>query len=137
VQQKRRKDENIKEAEEIKKGFLEKERTRKILEDKLDTKELEIVQDDHLQFSRATLLSESTKQILISHNKEHEQYGFFIMKMFELLGVNIENNFIFTSYPPTGVPHGQNIYDYLKSCFRKDIYLIFLFSKHFYDSYIE
>ncbi len=134
VQQIRRKDENKKEAEEIKKGFLEKERTRRILEEKLDGKELEIVQDDHLQFCRATRLSENTKRIFISHNKEHEKYGFFIMKMFDLLGVDIEKNFIFTSYPQTGVPHGQNIYDYLKSCFREDIYVIFLFSRHFYDS---
>lgn len=134
VQQIRRKDENIKEAEEIKKGFLEKERTRKILQEKLDEKELEIVQDDHFQFSRATRLSESTKRIFISHNKEHKKYGFFIMRMFALLGVNIEDTFIFTSYSPTGVPHGQNIYDYLKSCFREDIYVIFLFSRHFYDS---
>ncbi len=134
VQRIRRQDENTKEAEEIKKGFLEKEKTRKILEEKLDEKELEIVQDDHFQFSRATRLSKSTKRILISHNKEHKQYGFFIMKMFALLGVNTENNFIFTSYSLTGVPHGQNIYDYLKSCFREDIYVIFLFSRHFYDS---
>jgi len=130
----RREDENIKEAEEIKKGFLEKERTRKILQEKLDEKELEIVQDDHFQFSRATRLSENTKRIFISHNKEHEKYGFFIMKMFDLLGVNIKDTFIFTSYAPTSVPHGQNIYDYLKSCFREDIYVIFLFSRHFYDS---
>jgi hypothetical protein len=134
VQRMKRKDEEIKEAEEIKKGFLEKERTRKIIEEKLDEKELEIIQDDFFQFSRATRLSENTRKIFISHNKEHQKYGFFIMRMFELLGVNIEDSFIFTSYAPTGVPHGQNIYDYLKSCFREDIYVIFLFSRHFYDS---
>ncbi len=130
----RRADENLKEAEEIKRGFLEKERTRAILKSKLDEDELEIVQDEHLQFSRATRLSENTKRIFISHNKKHEKYGVFIMSMFELLGVDIEENFIFTSCGLTGVPHGQDIYDYLKSCFREDIYVIFLFSKHFYDS---
>lgn len=134
VAHRRKTDENLKESEDIKKGFLEKERTRKILMEKLDEVELEIVQDDHFQFSRATRLSENTKRIFISHNKEHEKYGFFIMRLFELLKVDIEKNVIFTSYAPTGVPHDQNIYDYLKSCFREDIYVIFLFSRHFYDS---
>jgi len=136
VQRIRKRDENAQEAEEIKKGFLEKGRTREILEGKLDETELRIIQDDHFQFARATRLSESTKRILISHNGEHAQYGFFIMKMFGLLGVNIASDFIFTSCSETGVPHGQNIYDYLKSCFREDIYVIFLFSRHFYDSNI-
>ena len=128
----RRQDAEEEEAIKIKEEFAGE--TQTILKEKLEEDELKIVEDEHFQFVRATRLSHNTKRIFISHNKEHEKYGFFIMKMFDLLNVNIEDTFIFTSYPPTGVPHGQNIYDYLKSCFRDDIYVIFLFSRHFYDS---
>jgi hypothetical protein len=134
VQQTRRRDENLREAETIKRGFLEKEGTRAILTEKLNDDELEVVQDDHLQFSRATRLAENTKRILISHDSENKQYSLFIMRMLELVGVGVEKSVIFTSSSKTGVPHGQNIYDYLKSCFREDIYVIFLFSRRFYDS---
>ena len=56
------------------------------------------------------------------------------MRIFDLLNVDVENTFIFTSYAPTGVPHGIDVYDYLKDAFREDMYVIFLFSRHFYDS---
>ena len=134
VQRMRREDREKEEAEKTKEEFLEKTRTMEILERKLDAEERKIVEDDNYQFLRAARLAQNTKRILISHFAENEQYGFFIMKIFELLGVKVEDSIIFTSYPPTGVPHGQNIYDYLKSCFREDIYVIFLFSRHFYDS---
>lgn len=132
VQRKRRQDQEEEEAKKIKEEFIGE--TQTILREKLEEDELKIVENEHFQFVRATRLSHNTKRIFVSHNKEHEKYGFFIMRMFDLLGVNIDDTFIFTSYPPTGVPHGQNIYDYLKSCFREDIYVIFLFSRHFYDS---
>jgi hypothetical protein len=122
------------EVEKIQREFREKSKTMEILEKKLDAQDRKIIEKDNYQFLRAARLSKNTKRIFISHCSDNKQYGFFIMKIFELLGVNIEDTFIFTSYAPTGVPHGQNIYDYLKSCFREDIYVIFLFSKHFYDS---
>ena len=128
----RRQDQEEEEAKKIREEFTGQ--TQTILREKLKEDELKVVEDEHFQFVRATRLSHNTKRILISHNKEHQKYGFFIMKMFELLGVDIEDSFIFTSYAPTRVPHAQNIYDYLKSCFREDIYVIFLFSRHFYDS---
>lgn len=134
VQRIRREDREKEEAEKTKEEFLGKTRTMQILEQKLDAEERKIVEDDNYQFLRAARLARNTKRILISHFAENKQYGFFIMRIFELLGVQIEDSMIFTSHPPTGVPHGQNIYDYLKSCFREDIYVIFLFSRHFYDS---
>jgi len=132
VQRIRRQDQEDEEAKKIREEFTGE--TQKILREKLEKDELKTVEDEHFQFVRATRLSRNTKRIFISHNKEHEQYGFFIMRIFDLLGVNIRATFIFTSYPPTGVPHGEDIYEYLKSCFRDDIYVIFLFSRHFYDS---
>lgn len=53
------------------------------------------------------------------------------MRCFELVGMDVKKNIIFTSMPELGVPHGRDIYDYLKDCFRDDLYVIFLFSRSF------
>jgi hypothetical protein len=128
--------EDAEEAEQIKEEFIGKTKTQDILQEKLDDKEREIVTAENLQFVRATQLGRNTKKVMISHDSDNKQYGFFIVKIFELLGLDVVNTFIFTSNPGMGAPHGANIYDYLKSCFRDDIYVIFLFSRHFYDSNI-
>lgn len=133
--QKLRSDDAEKEmADKIKEEFAGKTQTMNILKEKLDESERNIVADENFQFMRAAQLAQSTKRILISHNSENKEYGFFIMRIFELLGLDVNSNFIFTSHSETGVPHGQNMYDYLKDRFREDIYVIFLFSRHFYDS---
>ena len=56
------------------------------------------------------------------------------MRCFELAGLNVAKYIIFTSMPELGVPYDQDIYDYLKDCFRDDLYVIFLFSRSFYNS---
>ena len=85
-----------------------------ILTEKLDDAERKTVAEENFQFIRATQLARTTRSILISHDDENKGYGFFILKIFELLGLDINNKIIFTSFVPTGVPHGENIYDYLK-----------------------
>lgn len=122
------------EAKQIKQDFVQNTQTMRILEDKLEPEEQLVVQDENLQFMRAARLGHNTKKIFISYKEENKEYGRFIMRIFELLGLNKAENFIFTGDPDTNVPHGENIYDYLKSCFRDDIYVIFLFSRDFYDS---
>lgn len=121
-------------ADKIEREFTAKTRTMNILKERLDEEERQTVKDDFHQFMRAAQLSQSTRKIMISHDSENKEYGLFIMRIFELLGLDKGSNFIFTSDSLTNVPHGVNIYNYLKDCFREDIYVIFLFSKHFYDS---
>jgi len=134
VQKLRNDDAKKEEADKIKKEFAGKTQTINILKKKLDESERDIVADEIFQFMRAARLAQSTKRILISHDGDNKEYGFFILRIFELLGLDVESNFIFTSYSATNVPHAQDIYDYLKDRFREDIYVIFLFSRRFYDS---
>lgn len=136
VNEKRKNERDREESEKIKKEFTDKTRTMNILNEKLNITERDVIKNDNFQFVRAIRLGKNTKKIFISSNKENKEYGLFVMKIFELLGLNKTNFFIFTGDPLTGVPFGQNIYDYLKECFRDDIHVIFLFSKHFYDSNI-
>ena len=121
-------------ANKIEKEFEAKSRTMNILTERLDEGERQTVKDDFHQFMRAAQLAQNTRKIMISHDSENKEYGLFILRIFELLGLDKASNFIFTSDSLTNVPHGMNIYDYLKDCFREDIYVIFLFSRHFYDS---
>lgn len=130
----RRGDQDKAEADKIRDEFMSKAQTKKILEMRLDPGERQVVSDENFQFVRAAKLAGNTKRVMISHSSDNKMYGFFIMRMFELLGVDVEKVFLFTSHAPTCVPHGVDIYDYLKREFRDDMYVIFLFSKHFYDS---
>ena len=121
-------------SNEIKISFARKTRTMEILRTRLEKEEQEEVEDEHFQFMRAAKLAQNTRRIMISHNAENKEYGRFLMRIFDNLGLDVENTIIFTSDTKTGVPHGVNVYDYLKDCFREDVYVIFLFSRHFYDS---
>ena len=134
VQRIRRRDNERRESNRIKRSFELKTRTMEILRTRLDREEQEEVKGEHFQFMRAAKLAHNTKRIMISHNAENKEYGRFLMTIFGNLGLDVVNNIIFTSDTKTGVPHGVNIYDYLKDCFREDVYVIFLFSRHFYDS---
>jgi len=127
-------DKDKEESDKLKEAFASKTQTMEILKKRLDDEERNAVADENFQFMRAAKLGQNTRRILISHNSENKEYGLFIMRIFELLGLDKASNFIFTSDSLTNVPHGRDIHDYLKDCFREDIYVIFLFSRHFYDS---
>jgi hypothetical protein len=134
VMTQRRVDKENEESEQLKKTFVDKTQTMKILSNKLNSEEQNTVKDENFQFLRAAKLAQSTKKILISHDSENAPYGFFILRIFELLGIDLTSTFIFTSFVPTAAPHGKDVYDYLKDSFREDLYIIFMFSRHFYDS---
>ena len=131
-----REDKDNEESKKIQDDFLSKTKTINILNKKLETEEKEIIAKENYQFVRASKLAQNTRKILISHNSKNKEYGYFVMKIFEKLGVNIDKTFVFTSHNSTNTPHGGNIYEYLKNCFREDMYVIFLFSRDFYDSNI-
>lgn len=131
----KRKDKELEAANSIKWKFQsESPKTQRVLKERLSADEQKEFQDELLQFGRALNLSSSTKKIFISHKSECAIFGKFLVRCFELIGVNPKDSIIFTAMPQLGVPHGQDIYDYLKDCFRDDLYVIFLFSRAFYNS---
>lgn len=134
---KRRKD-DAQEAEndQIKKKFWSNPQTREILNRHLSDDEKQMVQSENLQFARAVSGGRKTKKVFISHKESHKLYGDFIVSVLEKYGVDVKSTVIFTADRRLGVPQGQDIYDYLKDCFREDLMVIFLFSKAFYDSNI-
>lgn len=124
-------------AEKIKERLIDDaSETHNIINSKLSESEKKHFQNDLFQFSRVLSLKNETSKIFISHKSECSDFGKFLIQCFKNIGVNIENKIIFTSMPEFGVPFGKDIYDYLKECFRDDLYVIFLFSKSFYDSNI-
>lgn len=128
-------DKELEDADKIKTDFLDKApKTQMAIKQKLTPEEQIDFQTELLQFGRALNLSNATKRIFISHKSECAIFGKFLVRCFELVGINVKENIIFTSMPELGVPHGQDIYDYLKNCFRNNLYVIFLFSRSFYNS---
>lgn len=135
IQREKKKDADLQEANKIKSDFLDKApKTQNIIKKKFTLEEQENFQTELFQFGRALNLSNDTKKIFISHKTECAIFGKFLVRLFELLGMDVKKNILFTSIPELGVPHGHDIYEYLKECFRDDLYVIFLFSRSFYDS---
>lgn len=109
-------------------------KTKHAIESKFSEEEKKDFQNELLQFGRAINITNSTKRIFISHKTECKVFGQFLIRCFELSGLKVEESIIFTSVAEFGVPDGKDIYDYLKDCFRDDLYVIFLFSRSFYNS---
>lgn len=135
IQKIKKQDADLQEANKIKSDFLDKApKTQKTIRRKLTLEEQKDFQAELLQFGRALNLANETKKIFISHKTECSIYGKFLVRCFELVGMDVKKNIIFTSMPELGVPHDRDIYEYLKDCFRDDLYVIFLFSRSFYNS---
>ena len=131
-------EEGIKEQErqEIKTRFRKGAIKSKRVFENMPKEDQEAVEDDFVQFSRAANLSRPTKRILISHKKDCEQFGNFIIDILLKMSCELKENIIFTSNSDYGVPQGYDICTYLNECFRDDIYVVFLFSRSYYDSNI-
>ncbi len=122
-------------ANKIKMQFTRQSpKTRKAVIEKFTQEEQKNFEEELFQFGRAINLANETKRIFISHKSECAIFGKFLVRCFELSGVDAEKSIIFTSMPELGVPYDQDIYQYLKDCFRNDLYVIFLFSRSFYNS---
>lgn len=135
INSKAKKDKDARGAKDIKNRFLNQApRTRKTLQEKLTEDEQKSFEDELLQFGRAINLTNSTKRIFISHKTECMEFGKFLIRCLELTGLDVKSTVIFSSMNEFGVPHDQDIYDYLRGCFRDDLYVIFLFSRAFYNS---
>lgn len=135
IQKIKKQDAELDEANKIKSDFLGKApKTQKTIKQKLTPEEQKDFQTELFQFGRALNLANETKRIFISHKTECAVFGKFLVRCFELVGMDVKKNIIFTSMSELGVPYDQDIYDYLKDCFRDDLYVIFLFSRSFYNS---
>ena len=135
INQKKKADSDKQEAESVKATFVQKSpRTQKAIKEKFTSEEKKNFEIELYQFGRALNLTSSTKKIFISHKSDCEVFGKFLVRCFELIGLNLKESIIFTAMPELGVPFDKDIYDYLKECFRDDLYVIFLFSRSFYNS---
>lgn len=119
---------------EIKSRFQRGAIKSKSILEKLSKEEQEAIEDDYVQFSRAANLSNATKMIFISHKTDCKAFGELLIDVFLEVYPPIKSSIIFSSDSDYGVPQGQDILEYLKTCFREDMHVIFLFSKSFYDS---
>ena len=135
INKQKKKDSELKGANSIKARFTSQSpKTHQAIKEKFSPDEQKDFQEELFQFGRAINLASGTKRIFISHKTECAVFGKFLVRCFELIGINVRESIIFTSMPELGVPYDQDVYDYLKDCFRDDLYVIFLFSRSFYNS---
>ena len=71
--------------------------------------------------------------ILLSHSSADKKYGDALEKLFMNIGVKT-NQLIYTSHPLHKIPLDNNIYDYLRETFGKNIFVIILWSKNYLNS---
>ncbi len=135
VSKRRKEKDNNEEFQKIKTDFFTtRPKTSKIFSEKLSKEEIETFLEENYQFSRAIKLSHNTRKVLISHSSKYKLYGDFIIRIFENLGIDPSTTFIYTSDKRMSAPDGVDVFDYLKECFRENIYVIYILSKYFYDS---
>lgn len=134
VTKQQKKDDEEAKTHAIREQISKKNKSKEIFEKRLSAEERSTVQEENFQFARAITSGRATKKIFISHSNRLKLYGQFIVDALEDYGVDVHSSIIFTSDPRLGVPQGRDIYDYLKECFREDLFVVFLFSKAFYDS---
>ena len=139
INKKRKEDSDQAEASQIKIDFVKGHIKSKQTFEKMTEEDKKLIEEDHRQFARAVSLSnqESSeiKKLLISHRQgELKDYGNFIIDTMLKINPSLENRIVFTSNPKYGLPKGKDLFDSLKDCFRPDYFVVFLFTKSFYDS---
>ncbi len=138
VNRQRKIDADTAEAEEIKATFQSGHIKSKSVFDRMTEEDKKAIEEDHTQFSRAVALEyHDTKpnRLLISHKQDElRPYGDFIINVMLKMNPELSNRIVFTSNPNFGLNKGKNIFDELKQCFRPNYYILFLFTKSFYDS---
>lgn len=137
ISRKRKQDEDDAESKAIADKFVTGQiESKPIIQDKLTDDDREKLVADFKQFSRALSLTQSTKRIFISHKADCKDFGEFLIKVLLKINPALKQGILFTSLPEYGVKNGEDIFDYLKKCFRDDLFVVFLFSRSFYDSNI-
>lgn len=120
--------------EKIQRKFTQGQVESKKIINKLPKDDQKAIESDFTQFTRACNSSNETSTIFISHKKDCENFGNFLISVLIRVFPPIKYNIIFTSNSDYGVPQGEDICEYLSSCFRDDLHVVFLFSRSFYDS---
>lgn len=139
IMRQRKKDEDLAEENKIKSDFSNGHIKSGDVFKNMSDEDKRKVEDDHRQFTRAIALNHSgdgnKKKLLISHRQDElRPYGDFIIEILLKCNPDLKDRIIFTSNPDYGLPMGKDIFESLKECFRPDFYIVFLFTKSFYDS---
>lgn len=79
-------------------------------------------------------MNQKRTKVFISHSSKDDMYINSIVGLLEGIGLKEEHLFC-SSVAGYSVPHGENIYDYLRTQFQEyNIYAIFVLSKNYYNS---
>lgn len=106
INKQKKRDSELKGANSIKSRFASQSpKTQQAIKEKFSPAEQKNFQDELFQFGRAINLTNETKRIFISHKTECAVFGKFLVRCFELIGMNVQESIIFTSMSELGVPY--------------------------------
>ena len=138
IDKKKKDDKQKQETKEIEEKFIEGQNKSKHVFMSMPDEDIKDIEDDFKQFSRAVSLGYKTHQythLLISHKQDDVRvYGDFLIELLISINPDLKSIITFTSNPEYSIRKGDNIFEELKKCFRPDYYVVFLFTKSFYDS---
>ena len=107
----------------------EHEKNIKLLKDLLER----IVDCEFHEYNDSEEHLNSSPIIFLSHRASDKKYGDALKNL--LSGIGIKNNqLIYTSHPLHKIPLDKNIYDYLRECFDRRIFVIVLWSNEYLES---
>lgn len=127
---------NLKEKyeEEIQKGLfniIKFDSSEEDWKEKLKNK-LKYIQDYKKNIGQEE--SSNEKLLFISHSSEDIDYVKEFINLLENIGLNSREQLFCSSLVGYNIPTGENIYDYLKKQFNKQLYVICLLSENYYSS---
>lgn len=138
INRKKKEDKQEQETKEIEQKFIKGQNKSKRVFMTMPDEDKKDIEDDFMQFSRAVSLGYKTKQythLLISHKQDDVRtYGDFLIELLTTINPELKSIITFTSNPDYSIKKGKNIFEELKKCFRPDYYVVFLFTRSFYDS---
>ncbi|PAT02723.1 hypothetical protein CI105_01835 [Candidatus Izimaplasma bacterium ZiA1] len=142
----RAKDKRMQKSEDIKR------KTRELKENEIDfyrsveslTKVLPVKSKEEL-VRKASLISNTIvpkevmyglDSVLISHRYSSKDHSDFVLSILQIIGVP-NDKIIYTSSKNDdhSIPYGENIYDYLRDEFRKDVFICFVIGNDFKQSF--
>ena len=79
-------------------------------------------------------VKEEDRKIFISHSTSDIAYVGKLVELLEFIGLRSRNELFCSSLSGYDIPSGKNIYDYLRNQFDKELFVILLLSKNYYNS---
>jgi hypothetical protein len=93
-----------------------------------------LYEDNDFADKNSTVDTKQNQLIFISHSSKDIKYVEELVKLLEIIGVKSKSELFCSSISGYNIPTGENIFEYLRNKFSKNLHVIFLLSDNYYES---